>query len=347
MSEWLIKRKRFGSGDEKELRDIFSLPDYKVEFDRYSDPALPVCGLSFEEAVDFFMNFDKKDFENPRLQYKKDSFIAFYNDIEQRMKNIGGFTALDAEDYKLMETLLKNGLPDCLLDDVQALDIILIISIGNSMGWPYGHYIDYDAANLDLFESKGDFLHVTAHEIHHLFAGQILFADGISPQEFFLQNFAYEGLAVHYCNNLATVNKRAKYKDRTYAMDRDDMAFFEARFDEIFNMIREDYKACGTKTYDEVKDVVSKYEQFTFMGKKIKQYPTYYFGCYLWGLLDLYYGKEVLFDALSSPGKFAELYNGIADEKYRLNGFSYRADHMGKTGFAEDRSASGFVRNET
>ena len=318
MSEWLMKRKSLGFGDEKELRDILSLPDYKVEFDRYSDPSLPVCGISFEEAVDFFLNFDKKEFDNPRLQYKKDSFIAFYNDIGQRMKKIGEFTALNAEDYKVMETLLKNGLPESLLNDVPELDIILIISVGNSMGWPYGHFIDYDAANLDLFESKSDFLHVTAHEIHHLFVGQMLFADGIPPQDLFLQNFAYEGLAVHYCNNLATVNKKAKYEDRTYMMDPDDMAFYESHFDEIFNMIREDYQACAAKTDDEVKDVVSKYEQFTFMGKNIKQYPTYYFGCYMWGLVDLRYGKEKVFEAISHPPLFVKLYNGAAEEKYRF-----------------------------
>ena len=318
MSQWLMKRKRLGKGDEEELRDILGLPDYKVEFERYSDPGLPVCGISFEEAVDFFMNFDQKDFENPRLQYKKDSFAAFYDDLEERLKKIGEFTALDTEDYRTMETLLENGLPDDLLGEMQELNIILIISIGNSMGWPYGHFIDYDAANLDLFEGKDDFLHVTAHEIHHLFVGQMLFPDGISPQDFFLQNFAYEGLAVHYCNNLATVNKKAKYDARTYAMDPDDMAFFESNFDEIFHMIREDYKACGAKTYDEVKDVVSKYEQFEFMGKKIRQYPTYYFGCYIWGLVDLNYGKEEVFKAIRNSGKFAQLYNRIADEKYKL-----------------------------
>lgn len=318
MSQWLINRKSHGYGDEKELRAILSLPDYKVEFDRYSDPSLPVCGISFEEAVDFFMNFDKKDFENPRLHYKKDSFTAFYNEIEQRMKMIGRFTALDAEDLKLMETLLQNGLPDRMTDEVQELNIILIISIGNSMGWPYGHFIDYDAANLDLFESKDDFLHLTAHEIHHLLAGQILFPDGITPQDLFLQNFAYEGLAVHYCNNLATVNKTAKYAGPAYMMDKDDMAFYGSHFDEIFNMIREDHKACAAKTFDEVKDIVSKYEQFEFMGKGIRQYPTYYFGCYMWGLVDLYYGKEELYRSLSSPGRFVELYNAIADKKYSL-----------------------------
>ena len=60
MLDWLSERKRTGRGDEKHLRVILDLPDYRVEFERYSSPSLPVCGISFEEAVDFFMNFDRK-----------------------------------------------------------------------------------------------------------------------------------------------------------------------------------------------------------------------------------------------------------------------------------------------
>ena len=78
MTAWLSQRKKTGTGDESALRQILSLPEYQVEFARYASPNLPVCGISFEEAVDFFMNFDRKDFENPRLQYKKDSFLASF-----------------------------------------------------------------------------------------------------------------------------------------------------------------------------------------------------------------------------------------------------------------------------
>ena len=62
MLDWLSERKRTGEGNEKRLREILALPDYKVEFERYANPSLPVCGISFEEAVDFFMCFDRKDF---------------------------------------------------------------------------------------------------------------------------------------------------------------------------------------------------------------------------------------------------------------------------------------------
>ena len=37
------------------------MPDYGVEFQRYAEPNLPVCGISFEEAVDFFLHFDEKE----------------------------------------------------------------------------------------------------------------------------------------------------------------------------------------------------------------------------------------------------------------------------------------------
>ena len=76
MTDWLMRRKQQNLPDEAELREILRMPDYEVEFRRYGEPGLPVCGISFEEAVDFFMNFDRKEFDNLRLQYKKDSFFV-------------------------------------------------------------------------------------------------------------------------------------------------------------------------------------------------------------------------------------------------------------------------------
>lgn len=319
MVDWLILSKNENIRDEKKLREILNMPDYKIEFARYGTPNLPVCGITYEEAVDFFMNFDKKDFENQRLQYKKESFLEFYNDIENRLNKINMIKSINDNDYLTIETLLKNGLPGEAIDDIDELNIILIVSIGNSMGWPYDHYIDYDIANLNMFDSKKDFLHVTAHEINHIFVGGLLAPEGIKPEDFFLQNFAYEGLAVHYNNNLETLYKPSKYDDKTYSMNIDDMDFYQSHFDEIFEMIKKDYYECKGKSLQEVAELVSShYEKFEFMGKKVMQYPTYYFGCYMWGLVDLNYGKEKLFEAIKKPELFVELYNSVVKEKYRL-----------------------------
>ena len=320
MTEWLMKRKHQKVRDEAGLREILKMPDYEVEFRRYGDPGLPVCGIDFEEAVDFFMNFDQKDFDNQRLQYKKEYFSAFYNDIDERIKTIERFTAFSPDDLCLMEELLANGLPEACLKETPELDVILTVSIGNSMGWPYEHYIDYDVANLDMLKSKEDFLHLTAHEIHHIFTGAYLFPDGISGEDYFLQNFAYEGLAVHYTNNLAAKGKPSKYSGGAYAMQSDDMEYYEDHFDEIFDMIRDDYRLLKGRSAEEADAVLSeRYERFDFNGRTTKQYPTYYFGCYMWGLVDLKYGKEKVFEAISDPPLFVKLYNSAAEEKYRFD----------------------------
>ena len=73
------------------------------------------------------------------------------------------------------------------------------------------------------------------------------------------------------------------------------------------------------KTPEEANAVVSsRYEQFAFLGKKVRQYPTYCFGCYMWGLVDLKYGKDKVFDAILDPTLFVERYKQAAEEKYRL-----------------------------
>lgn len=319
MLSWLSERRKNGFGNEVRLREILSMPDYQVEFSRYGMEGLPVCGISLEEAVDFFMNFDSKDFENKRLALKKPGFMKFYNDLESQSSRFESFLSFSEADYSVMETLLGNALPESELSGMPEMNIIFIVSIGNSMGWPYEHYIDYDIASLDMFGSKEDFLHVTAHEIHHQFMGGLLAPEGIAGSDFFLQNFAFEGLAVHYCNNLGTLMKRSKYNGPVRCMCTEDMAFYEEHFDEIFDMIRSDYEACKGLGLEDVARLVSKrYERFDFMGRSVQQYPTYYFGCYMWGLVDLKYGKEKLFEAISNPPMFVELYNQAALPQYRF-----------------------------
>lgn len=82
MLAWLKTAKEQNFRSEFRLREILSMEDYGIEFARYGSEGLPVCGISFEEAVDFFLNFDCKDFDNPRLQVKKESFNKFYGSAE-------------------------------------------------------------------------------------------------------------------------------------------------------------------------------------------------------------------------------------------------------------------------
>lgn len=168
MIAWLKEAQEQGVRDEVKLRNILSMPDYGVEFQRYSEPNLPVCSISFEETVDFFLHFDEKDFENPRLAGKKEGFLEFYNSLDSRIQKIKMLEGITQEDLRLVERLLENGLPDALMAEINHYTVLLTVSIGNSMGWPYGEYIHFDVSNLDSLGDKETFLHVLAHEIHHI-----------------------------------------------------------------------------------------------------------------------------------------------------------------------------------
>lgn len=324
MVDWLKNEIR----DEKQLRKILNERDYKVEFERYGLEGLPTCGISFEEAVDFFMNFDKKDFDNPRLQMKKESFINFYNNMEEALKSIDLCTQINADDINEIQEILNNALPKDLVEKEKNVTILLTISIGNSFGWVYDDYVDFDVTNMGYIHNKQELLHLIAHELHHSFFPELI-PEEMSSEQFFLINFAYEGLAVHFTNNLATINKKSKYDEDCYCMEEADMKLYEAEFDELFNQFDNDYNSCKALSFDEVGALVENhYEQFEYTslktGKKynIKQYPTYYLGCYFYGLIDLYLGKDVLFDLLANPEKLVDGYNRAVrlsnNEKYLL-----------------------------
>lgn len=165
MYDWLIESKRNGSGNAHELFQILDLEEYKVEFERYNLDNLPVCNITFNDAFDFFMNFDNGNLTNKRLLYKLPYFEKFYNNLEDSFKTIDLFSSLNGNDINFITNFLNNGLLDNLIDNSETYIVLLIISIGNSMGWPYKNYIDFDVANLSLIENKKSFLHIISVNI--------------------------------------------------------------------------------------------------------------------------------------------------------------------------------------
>jgi len=94
------------------------------------------------------------------------------------------------------------------------------------------------------------------------------------------------------------------------------MELYEAEFDALFDMLQNDLNKAKSFTIDQVGELVgSHYEQFTYRSPKtgeehsVSQYPTYYLGCYLFGLIDYALGKDRLFEALANPEKLIDTYN--------------------------------------
>lgn len=319
MIAWLEDGRKSGNRDEKKLRQILSMPDYEIEFQRYGEPSLPVCGISFEEAVDFFLHFDEKDFENPRLSSKKEVFLPFYNDLDARLKKMEMFHSITPGDLKLVEQLLENGLPAHLLQEVNHFTILLTVSIGNSFGWPYENNIHFDVANLDTLADQESFLHVLAHEIHHIMFPRLLPKD-MTPQQYFFVNFASEGLAMHFCNNAATLQKPSKYAGKMFGVDEKDWRFYEEQHQELIQKVLSDGKQAEKMTMEQVDELVKQYVQFPFTSlktgetRKVSQYPIYYVGCCLWGRIDMALGKERLFEVLKSRDGFLRAWKALEEK---------------------------------
>ena len=313
MINWLKAYKDEGVRDENKLREILSMPDYGVEFCRYQEPSLPVCGIGFEEAVDFFLHFDEKDFVNPRLDYKKTSFRAFYENLDARLEQLSMLEDITDGDLALVRNLLENALPERVYRSLDRVTVLLTVSIGNSMGWPYQQYIHFDVANLAVLCDKASFLHVLAHEIHHILFPQLM-PEKMTPQQCFYLNFAFEGLAMHFCNNAATVGKPSKYPGPSFCVDDATWKFYEEQHAELIARVLAEGQKARDMTLEEAERMVEPYEKFTFTSLKTGKtapalhYPTYYIGCYLWGTLDLAFGKERLFAAMKSENGFEELW---------------------------------------
>jgi len=98
---------------------------------------------------------------------------------------------------------------------------------------------------------------------------------------------------------------------------------YETEFDTLFAMLQEDLNKARFLTLEQVADLVgSHYEQFTYTSAQtgeehpVSQYPTYYVGCYLFGLIDYVLGKDRLFEALANPERIISAYN----EAVRISG---------------------------
>ena len=314
MADWLRDKKN-GNADKERLLGILELPAYAVELERYSGE-LPVCNLTKEEIVDFFLHFDEKQFENQRLQLKQPEFLKFYGNMDAELQKAEALRLLNEEDAALIMRLLGGALPDALLKEETDYTVIFTISVGNSQGYPHGNNIVFDVSNLSAFPScdHETLAAVIAHEIHHTFFGSLL-PEEFSPQALFAINFAFEGLAMHFCNNASTRFKPKKYSDLPeYGVCGEDFALYDSEADELFADFRRDLADAAGMSMDEVTALVSKkYEQFEYISRidgarrAIQQYPTYYLGCWLWGGIDTAFGKETLLDTLSHPEKFTEV----------------------------------------
>ena len=325
MFNWLLKVREEDYRDEDKLRSILDTADYQVEFLYYNETDLPLPNIPYEEAYDFFMNFDiQESFDNERLEAKREIFNEFVDDIEDKLTIAEHFADFSKKEETIINGIVQGGLPKSIVESDKEYEVIFIISIGNKVGWQYGNYLYFDITQLELTDDKETFLVDIAHEIYNTMFSHLI-ENEFTSQQYFLVNFAYEGLAYHFCNNAFTVNKPSKYAGEMVGVDLEEWEMYVEEHKYLFRKFKEDFQKCADMSIDDVQSLIEEeYEQFTYwsdakgMEVYVSMFPSYYLGCYFWGVIDLAFGKERLFEVLSHPDEIVETYNN-AITKLELN----------------------------
>lgn len=323
----LCKKHKEGKLEKSELETLLSHEDYEIEFKRYGQAGLPMCGINKEEFIEFFMNFfylKLDDISNQRLKIRYDYLEDFFNNIDFYEEKINQLFNLSEEDFKLGLSYTTNGLPSEI--NFNNMNFLFTISIGNSCGWPYGEeYVHFDVIGLIVsgILEKDKLINYIGHEMHHIGFNKFCSTNlnrELTLEESLIVFLAFEGLAVKYCNNGQGPITKAIYLDEepNKGLIKDTWDYLYTEFDEMFNNFKQQIYEIrqGKIGPKELDKLISEYWLSSYTKNqeknevpKLKHSKNYYFGCNIWGLIHDVYGKEVVFETIKNPSTFIDVLN--------------------------------------
>lgn len=320
----LCRKHKEGKLQRTELEELLNHDDYKVEFERYNQKGLPMCGIKKEEFIEYFMNFfhlDIADIKNERLKIHHGQYTYLFNNLDFYEKEIEKLKNFSVNIFKEGLQYTFNGLPEEV--SFNRLDFIFTISIGNSFGWFYEHYLHFDILYFFKVVDMNIFRSYIGHEVHHI--GFNKFTEKIYERDLSLEEqlylfLAFEGLAVKYCNNGQGILTSSIYDgEANIGIDNFTWRYFENDFNHMYDNFKNQIRSIREgriKNVEELNEIISNYwlnlytdEQEKSEVPKLMHSRNYYFGCNIWGLIHDIYGKEKVYEVVSNPKLFPEIFN--------------------------------------
>lgn len=324
-----LKEIKNGKVDRATLCDIFNHPDYCFEIERYNIKSKKLL-------IDYFMQLntikeqDIPELDSPRkdiLKHKHSRWLIAYQDPDyyaELYKKVISTLTDEALEYAC-ETAKRGLAGDMEIGDVQAISTM---SIGTSYGYVHQGAFHFDLMGIDEYGGLDNLPKVLAHEIHHLALMKHVppFNDNLTLEEQFIQSFAYEGLAIKFCNNAKGVISKPLYEDRPIndGLDAFTMDYLNARFNEACAVFLDvsNKLSLGEMSKDDMMEHLRNYwwnrhteEQGGSEEARLQQSLFYSFGNDLYGSIYDVYGAEVLFDSVRNPLKAVGLFKVIIKAK--------------------------------
>ena len=308
-------------GDLAAVRRILDHPDYRFEARRY--------GLdSLDHVADYLSRLkviDPSDIPDLSRDHRKNSlrdkhrlWLDCAANPEKYRDRLERVRSLFTEDFLAeMQGRLAAMFP-AGTEMIEAPAVVSTLSFGQSFGYPHEGALHLDLFGIDEYCTLEELPRIVLHEMHHL--QMMKMAEGISGEEGLLEryirSFAWEGLAVKFCNNAEGVLSRRLEPGEPANQGVASIPLLNRRFEEHFRLFCDTVEGIRAGTFTEEDMDRQRGEvwmnPYLLGAEPLDQLAVYSLGNELYGCVYDAFGLDAVFACFHHPGRLIDYFNRAA-----------------------------------
>jgi len=306
-------------GDRDTVRKLFAHEDYQFELRRYGI-------TSAEHLTDYFSRLSTIDpaeipdlSDNHRRNFLREKHCQWLDCINDPQKYYSRYERLKAfftDDFLAdMQQRLTEMFPKGT-EMIPDPAIVSTLSFGRSFGYPSEGAIHLDLFGIEEYCTLEELPRVVLHEMHHLQtvkmsedAGET----GFTLLDRYIRSFAWEGLAVKFCNNAEGVVSRRIEPELPPNLCVPAISLLNRHFPEHFQLfcgtvgrIR-----AGTFTEEDMERQQQEYwlNPYLYGEAPLEQLPLYSLGNELYGCVYDVFGLDAAYECFYHPARLVSWFN--------------------------------------
>ena len=308
-------------GDRETVRDILSHEDYQFELRRYEIQ-------SAEHLIDYFSRLNtiptdeipdlSDDHRKNHLREKHRQWLDCVGDPQkyyERYERLKAFftDAFLADMQRKLAEMFPKG--TAMIPDPA---VVSTLSFGRSFGYPSEGAIHLDLFGVEEYCSLEELPRTVLHEMHHMQAFKMAgetdgFYSGFSLLERYIIGFAWEGLAVKFCNNAEGVISKRMEPELEPNLSVPSIPLLNQHFAEHFQLFCDTVQQirAGTITEEEMERQQTDYwmDPYLYGANPLDQTAIYSFGNELYGCVYDHFGLDATYECFYHPARLISYFN--------------------------------------
>lgn len=306
-------------GDRETVGNILSHEDYRFELRRYEIS-------STEHLIDYFSRLNtiapedipdlSDDHRRNHLREKHHQWLDCVNNPRKYYDRYERLKAFFTDDFLAeMQRKLTGMFPKgtAMIPDPA---VVSTLSFGRSFGYPYEGALHLDLFGVEEYGALEELPRTVLHEMHHLQAFKMAgdgFYSGLSLLERYLIGFAWEGLAVKFCNNAEGVISRRLEPELEPNRSVPSIPVLNQHFSEHFQLFCDTVRQirAGTLTEEEMERQQREYwmNPYLYGETPLDQTAIYSFGNELYGCVYDHFGLDAAYECFYHPARLISWFN--------------------------------------